>query len=173
MVIARAAQPRLQDLLGSFPAVALLGPRQAGKTTLARALADAMPERAVYLDLELPSDRAKLSDAELYLSGHENQLVILDEIQRAPGLFQTLRGIIDQRRRKGIRTGEFLLLGSASMDLLEQSAESLAGLPLHFGHHATSAIPTLCLIQKANIPDHRCVRGTPHRSGHENFIAKP
>ena len=69
MVIARAALPRLQDLLGGFPAVALLGPRQAGKTTLARALADAMPERAVYLDLELPSDRAKLSDAELYLSG--------------------------------------------------------------------------------------------------------
>ena len=126
-MIPRAAQPRLEKLLAGFPAVALLGPRQAGKTTLARALADALPERAVYLDLELPSDRAKLSDAELYLSAHEGRLVILDEIQRAPGLFQVLRGVIDRRRRKGIRAGEFLLLGSAAMDLLRQSAESLAG----------------------------------------------
>jgi predicted AAA+ superfamily ATPase len=126
-VIARAAQPRVQELLADFPAVALLGPRQAGKTTLARALADAVPEKAVYLDLELPSDRAKLSDAELYLSAHADRLVILDEIQRAPGIFQVLRGVIDQRRRKGIRAGQFLLLGSASMDLLQQSAESLAG----------------------------------------------
>jgi len=126
-VIARAAYPKVQELLTGFPAVALLGPRQAGKTTLARALADALPDKAVYLDLELPSDRAKLSDAELYLSAHQRQLVILDEIQRAPGLFQVLRGVIDQRRREDIRTGEFLLLGPASMDLLQQSAESLAG----------------------------------------------
>ena len=126
-MIVRAAQTRLQKLLTGFPAVALLGPRQAGKTTLARALADARPKGAVYLDLELPSDRAKLSDAELYLLAHKDQLVILDEIQRAPGLFQILRGVIDQRRRKGIRAEEFLLLGSASMDLLQQSAESLAG----------------------------------------------
>ncbi len=90
-------------------------------------LADAAPGRAVYLDLELPSDRAKLLDAELYLASHDNELVILDEIQRAPGLFQILRGVIDRRRRKGIRAGQFLLLGSASMDLLHQSAESLAG----------------------------------------------
>jgi len=127
MVIKRAAQPRLQELLTGFPAVAVLGPRQAGKTTLARAFEDARPKGAVYLDLELPSDRAKLSDAELYLSAHEDELVILDEIQRAPGLFQILRSVIDRRRRKGIRAGEFLLLGSASMDLLQQSAESLAG----------------------------------------------
>ena len=77
--------------------------------------------------LELPSDRAKLSDPELYFAAHEKQLVILDEIHRAPGIFQTLRSIIDRRRRKGQRTQQFLFLGSASIDLLKQSAESLAG----------------------------------------------
>ena len=125
-MIVRAAESRLRDMLGRLPAVGLVGPRQAGKTTLARAIADGT-DKAVYLDLELPSDRAKLSDAELYLSSHENRLVVLDEIQRAPGIFQVLRSLIDQRRRRGIRTGQFLLLGSASIDMLQQSAESLAG----------------------------------------------
>ncbi len=84
-------------------------------------------ESALYLDLELPSDRAKLSDAELYLNQHDGRLVILDEIHRLPGLFETLRGLIDRRRRKGNRNRHFLLLGSASIDLLHQSAETLAG----------------------------------------------
>lgn len=113
--------------MSRFPAVALLGPRQAGKTTLALTLADDPAGKAVYLDLELPSERAKLADAELYLSAHEDRLVILDEVHRAPGIFQTLRSLIDRRRRKGIRARQFLLLGSASIDLLKQSAESLAG----------------------------------------------
>jgi predicted AAA+ superfamily ATPase len=126
-MVPRLAASRLRDLIERFPAVALLGPRQVGKTTLARALADKLGPKAVYLDLELPSDRAKLSDAELYLSAHEGQLVVLDEIHRTPGIFQTLRGIIDRRRHKGIRYRQFLLLGSASIDLLQQSAESLAG----------------------------------------------
>ena len=111
--------------LDQLPAVALLGPRQTGKTTLAGLIAQ---ERAsIYLDLEDPADRAKLSDAALYLSGHEQELVILDEVQRAPELFQTLRGLIDKGRRRDIRAGQFLLLGSASIDLLKQSGESLAG----------------------------------------------
>ena len=111
--------------LDQFPAVALLGPRQTGKTTLAGLIAE---ERAsIYLDLEDPADRAKLSDAALYLSGREQELVILDEVQRAPELFQTLRGLIDKGRRRDIRVGQFLLLGSASIDLLKQSGESLAG----------------------------------------------
>ncbi|MCX6619288.1 MAG: ATP-binding protein [Acidobacteria bacterium] len=126
-MVPRALAPRLWSLMDRFPAVALLGPRQAGKTTLAHLVADELAEKAVYLDLELPSDRAKLSDPELYFSAHENQLVILDEIHRAPNVFQTLRSVIDRRRRKGIRAKQFLLLGSASMDLLKQSAESLAG----------------------------------------------
>ena len=81
----------------------------------------------MYLDLELPSDRAKLADPELYLSDYEDRLVILDEIHRPPGVFQSLRGLIDRRKRKGKRAGQFLLLGSASIDLLQQSAETLAG----------------------------------------------
>lgn len=94
-MIPRLAESDLRELLGRFPAVALLGPRQSGKTTLARALADQLAGKAVYVDLELPSDRAKLSDPEIYLAAHGNQLVILDEIHRAAGIFQTLRSIID------------------------------------------------------------------------------
>ena len=82
---------------------------------------------AVYLDLESPADRARLSDPELYLADHEERLVILDEVHRVPDLFQSLRGLIDRGRRTGRRAGRFLLLGSASMDLLRQSGETLAG----------------------------------------------
>lgn len=127
VMIPRQIQPRVAQLLEQFPAVALLGPRQVGKTTLAISLADKLGENALYLDLELPSDRAKLSDPELYLNQHEDRLVILDEIHRLPGLFETLRSLIDRRRRKGNRSRHFLLLGSASIDLLHQSAETLAG----------------------------------------------
>ena len=127
MHIRRQIEPKVTQLLGQFPAVAILGPRQVGKTTLAWALAEELGEQALYLDLELPSDRVKLAEPELYLQQHEHRLVILDEIHRVPDLLNALRGIIDQRRRKGLRNGHFLLLGSASMDLLQQSAESLAG----------------------------------------------
>jgi uncharacterized protein len=127
MVINRQIKQRLEQRLRKFPAVALLGPRQVGKTTLALALAETQKDEALYLDLELPSDRAKLTDPELYLSRYEDRLVIFDEIHRLPGIFQTLRSLIDRRRRKNKRNGHFLLLGSASIDLLQQSAESLAG----------------------------------------------
>jgi len=105
--------------------VALLGSRQVGKTTLARDLDLEKP--AHYLDLERPSDLAKLADPELYFSGLNDQLVILDEVQRIPGLFPVLRSLIDERRRAGERTCQFLLLGSASPELLQQSSETLAG----------------------------------------------
>ncbi len=126
-MVTRLAQANLTGLLTRFPAVALLGPRQVGKTTLAVTIAETLGTQATYLDLESPSDRAKLTDPELYLSTHEGRLVVLDEIQRISGLFEVLRGIIDRRRRKGLKTGQFLLLGSASMDLLKQSSETLAG----------------------------------------------
>ena len=120
-MIHRIAQTRVADLLKTFPAVALLGPRQVGKTTLAHAIAEAQNRSAIYLDLELPSDLAKLTEPELYLQRHTNKLVIIDEIHRLPGIFQTLRALIDRRRRSGSKAGHFLILGSASMDLLHQS----------------------------------------------------
>lgn len=126
-MIYRLAEVRISDLLTRFPAVAVLGPRQVGKTTLARRLVEELGAAAVYLDLELPSHRAKLSDPELYFSSQEDRLVVLDEIQRMPGLFEVLRGVIDERRRQGRRHRQFLLLGSASIDLLQQSSETLAG----------------------------------------------
>ncbi|WP_293372758.1 ATP-binding protein [Nevskia sp.] len=121
--------PRLRTALAEAPAVVLLGPRQVGKTTLALAVAEAGSDQPppLYLDLESPADRAKLAEPELYLSAVEDRLVILDEIQRVPELFQTLRGLIDAGRRRGRKTGRFLLLGSASMTLMQQSSESLAG----------------------------------------------
>jgi predicted AAA+ superfamily ATPase len=112
-------------LLDQAPAVALLGPRQVGKTTLALAIAEGRP--SVYLDLESPADRARVAEPALYFADHAEELVILDEIHRAPGLFEALRGVIDQARRESRGTGRFLLLGSAAIDLLAQSGESLAG----------------------------------------------
>ncbi len=124
-MIQRHLHDRLVDQLARGPAVALLGPRQVGKTTLALEISRVRP--SIYLDLESNADRAKLTDPEAYLTSHENELVILDEVHRAPELFQQLRGLIDQGRRKGKSAGRFLLLGSASLDLLQQSGESLAG----------------------------------------------
>ncbi len=124
-MIERRIAVELEELIDSYPAVALLGPRQVGKTTLARALGDRRP--SIYLDLESDADRARLAEPELYLNAHEDELVILDEVHRLPGLFQNLRGLIDRGRRAGRKTGRFLLLGSASIDLMKQSGESLAG----------------------------------------------
>ena len=124
-MIKRRKTSELIELIDSMPAVALLGPRQAGKTTLAQEIGEG--REAHYLDLESDSGRARLADPEAYLGEHVDHLVILDEVQRMPGLFQNLRGLIDQGRRKGKRSGRFLFLGSASIDLLRQSSESLAG----------------------------------------------
>lgn len=133
-MIRRLLSTRLQDYLEIFPAVALLGPRQVGKTTLARSISEVGSRRGLrsrgaglYLDLENPIDQEKLTDAPGYLGARSGRLVVLDEIHRAPQLFQVLRGIIDERVRGGEASGQFLLLGSASMDLLRQSGESLAG----------------------------------------------
>ena len=122
----RKSQQKLTQLLQQFPAVGLLGPRQVGKTTLAFAQKTLDPN-TLYLDLELPSAQRQLDDPEAFLMAHAHQLVIMDEVQRMPELFGILRGVIDQRRRMGQASGQFLLLGSATGVLLQQSSESLAG----------------------------------------------
>ena len=132
-MIPRRATQSVRTALGRQAAVALIGPRQVGKTTLALDIADSTG--ALYLDLESRADRQRLADPALFLGEFEDRLVVLDEIHRAPGLFPELRGIIDRGRRDGRRTGRFLILGSASMQLLRQSGESLAGriefVPMH------------------------------------------
>ncbi len=124
-MIPRDAIHKVEEALSRQAAVALIGPRQVGKTTLAHEIANG--RKSIYLDLESKADRNKLTNPELFLNSQEDKLVILDEIHRTPELFQTLRGLIDQGRRKGNRTGRFLVLGSAAIELLRQSGESLAG----------------------------------------------
>jgi len=124
-MINRRILPFVESALTRQAAVALIGPRQVGKTTLAFLIKE--QRSCLYLDLENPADRQKLSEPALFLAQYEDELVILDEIHRVPDLFPVLRGIIDQGRRQEKRYGRFLLLGSASIDLLRQSGESLAG----------------------------------------------
>ncbi len=139
-MITRRLLKSVIERLDQFPAVALLGPRQVGKTTLADQIGE--DRESVYLDLEAPSHRDKLADPEHYLASHEDRLVILDEVQRMPELFQTLRGLIDKGRKRGHRSGRFLLLGSASIDLLKQSGETLAGRIAYMELHPLDATET-------------------------------
>lgn len=127
-MVSRQIEEKLLNALRNVPVVALVGPRQVGKTTLALKIAQqAIEKPSSYLDLELDTDLSKLSDAEGYLRRFEGQLLIIDEVQRLPDLFRVLRGLVDVRKRSGEKAGQFLLLGSASRDLLQQSSESLAG----------------------------------------------
>lgn len=124
-MIERRIKQKVEQALDYQAAVALIGPRQIGKTTLALEIGE--DRNATYLDLEDRADREKLTEPKLYLEQFQNRLVILDEIHRVPELFQDLRGIIDQGRREGRKAGRFLILGSAAIDLLRQSGETLAG----------------------------------------------
>jgi uncharacterized protein len=130
-MIPRYADLTLERRLAESAAVVMLGPRQVGKTTLAREVADRRSPGAVYLDLERPADRRRLADPDGYLRAQAPRLVVLDEVHRVPELFEVLRGVIDDNRRAGFRTGQFLLLGSASLDLMSMSSESLAGRVAH------------------------------------------
>lgn len=123
-MIQRRVSSRVSDGLRRQPAVALTGPRQCGKTTLARELVDDHP--STYLDLELAEDRDRLAEPGPFFADHADELVIIDEVQRMPHLFEELRGVIDRGRREGRGTSRFLLLGSASIDLITRS-ETLAG----------------------------------------------
>ncbi len=111
MFIDRILNIRLSDSLSKVPVVALLGPRQVGKTTLALEIVKRTEKTSAYLDLELDTDRAKLADPESYLQRFDNKLLIIDEVQRQPDLFRLLRGIVDRRKRHGEKSGQFLLLG--------------------------------------------------------------
>lgn len=128
-LIPRRARATIEEALRRQPAVVLVGPRQVGKTSLAVRIAE--ERNGLYLDLEEPTDRQKLRDAKLFLEPFEERLVVLDEVHRAPEILQSLRGLVDSGRRRGARVGRFLLLGSASFDLLHQTGErtreSLAG----------------------------------------------
>jgi predicted AAA+ superfamily ATPase len=126
-VIPRRDLATVRQRLASSSAVVLLGPRQVGKTTLAREVADTWPDGATYLDLERPADQRRLTDADAYLRALAPRLGVLDEVHRVPALTETLRGVIDENRRSGFRHGQFLLLGSASLDVAGMSSESLAG----------------------------------------------
>ena len=126
-MISRRKEREIIELLRDFPAVGIIGPRQVGKTTIASHISSGLSKPSTYLDLESPSDLAKLDDPEAFFSENQHTLLVLDEIQRKPELFPILRGIIDQNRRDKVPNGQFLLLGSASVELLRQSSESLAG----------------------------------------------
>lgn len=127
-MIPRLLEENIVQALHTMPVVALLGPRQVGKTTLAFEITkNKLDKEVAYLDLELDSDLAKLNEPEAYLKRFENKLLIIDEVQRKPDLFRVLRSLVDMRKRSGEKSGHFLLLGSASRDLLQQSSETLAG----------------------------------------------
>ncbi len=124
-MITRHLESKIKEALSRSPSVALMGPRQVGKTTIAFKLSETIP--SVYLDLERRLDLQKVSDIETFHSANQDKLIILDEVQRLPEVFSPIRGIIDEERRKGNKSGQFLFLGSASIELLRQSSESLAG----------------------------------------------
>ncbi len=124
-MIKRRIENTLQEILQRSPSVALIGPRQVGKTTIALNISELIP--SIYLDLESRLDFEKVRDITTFHAENNDKLIILDEVQRLPEIFASLRGIIDKERRKGNKTGQFLFLGSASIDLLQQSGESLAG----------------------------------------------
>src|SRR6185295_12004047 len=123
-MLARRTKTIIEQRLRQMPAVVLLGPRQVGKTTLARSIAAGRKkDGAIYLDLERPADRRRLEDADAFLRAQAGKLVVVDEIHRAPALFETLRGVIDDRRAAKDPTGHFLLLGSAAITLMRQASE--------------------------------------------------
>jgi uncharacterized protein len=167
----------LREALSEMSAAALLGPRQVGKTTLARMIG-AERKGSLYIDLESADDLRRMEQPRAYLSAQAGRLTVIDEVQRAPHLFAELRGIIDERRRAGERAGQFLLLGSASLDLVQQASESLAGRvayvdmpPVSAAEAATAGIDINRLWQRGGFPDSLTARNdTTSYAWRRNFI---
>ncbi|MBP9690233.1 MAG: AAA family ATPase [Bacteroidia bacterium] len=131
MIIKRLSEVAITKLMKQFPAVGIVGPRQCGKTTLALTVKKTIKNNAIYFDLESPSDARKFSDPELFLLQHQNNSLIIDEVQRLPELTAILRSVIDKKRK----AGRFMLLGSASPELIKGSSESLAGRIMYIEAH--------------------------------------
>ena len=158
--------PRINDrtqilhALQGAPAVVLLGPRQIGKTTLAKQIAAEHGAASLYLDLEKAADLRRLEDAGAFLRSHPDTLIIIDEVHRVPELFAELRSVIDERRAAGERFGQFLLLGSACLDLIQKTSETLAGRvayielgPIMLDDAAGAGFSTDDLWQRGGFPD--------------------
>lgn len=156
-MIDRLSYSVISQLVDDFPAVAILGPRQVGKTTLALEIADA--RNALYLDLESQEDLAKLAEPVLYLREHADKLVILDEIHRLPEIFKVLRGLIDEGRRSGLKSAQFIILGSAAVDLLQQSSETLAGRIAYTELYPLNLLEALSVTSEKNIQSTVWLRG--------------
>src|SRR5471030_2936788 len=137
-MIKRQVEKQVAEELKRSATVAIMGPRQVGKTTIALNINETMP--AVYLDLEDSLDRQKIRDISAFHSENSDRIIITDEVQRAPEIFASLRGIIDRERRRGHKYGQFLFLGSASIDLLQQSSESLAGRIAYIELHVINVL---------------------------------
>lgn len=168
----RKLKKAVQESLKDFPAVAVLGPRQCGKSTLAKSIIADRAD-AVYLDLENPTDLAKLQNPQLFFSQYQKKLICLDEIQRLPEIFSLLRTIIDSNEHNG----QFLILGSASRELIQQSSQSLAGRIAYFEltpllHSETRGIPFKTLWRRGGFPDSLLARNEiVSRQWRDNFIA--
>jgi predicted AAA+ superfamily ATPase len=155
-MIIRFIENELVELLGEFPAVAIVGPRQVGKTTLVKSIEGKIAKEVVYIDLENPRHEIKLTDPVLFFENNEDKCVVLDEIQRRKDLFPILRSMIDQHRMPA----RFILLGSASPDLIRDSSESLAGrvfykelTPLHVAELNTKGEQDNDLLLRGGFPN--------------------
>jgi uncharacterized protein len=153
-MIERFLQVEITKLLKAYPAVCILGPRQVGKTTLAKTIAGSYKKNVLYLDLENPLDRRRLADPFSFLTDNSHQCIIIDEVQVMPHLFAVLRSVIDNNRRNG----RFILLGSASPAMVKGVSESLAG---RIAYRELSAINTLELSEKLSLQKHWLRGGFP------------
>ncbi len=154
MIIERQLQAEILKRLQHYPVIGIIGSRQIGKTTLAKQIIQHINKEVIYLDLESIADFQKLDEPELYFEQHKDKCVIIDEVQNKPNLFPVLRSIIDKDRKPG----RFIILGSASPEMLRQSSESLTGRISYIQLHPFNLIE---IQENKNIYDHWFMGGFP------------